>query len=57
MKTTAVRQEAPASIQCKGTTLTYTYRFDKAVEGVHKAGTYTFTADLTTGNVSSTVPN
>ena len=35
----------------------YTYRFDKAVEGVHKAGTYTFTADLTTGNVSSTVPN
>ena len=57
VKTTAVRQEAPASIQCKGTTLTYTYRFDKAVEGVHKAGTYTFTADLTTGNVSSTVPN
>lgn len=57
VKTTAVRQEAPASIQCKGTTLTYTYRFDKAVEGVHKAGTYTFTVDLTTGNVSSTVPN
>lgn len=57
VKTTAVRQEAPASIQCKGTTLTYTYRFDKAVEGVHQAGTYTFTADLTTGNVSSTVPN
>lgn len=57
VKTTAVRQEAPTSIQCKGTTLTYTYRFDKAVEGVHKAGTYTFTADLTTGNVSSTVPN
>lgn len=57
VKATAVRQEAPASIQCKGTTLTYTYRFDKAVEGVHKAGTYTFTADLTTGNVSSTVPN
>lgn len=57
VKTTTVRQEAPASIQCKGTTLTYTYRFDKAVEGVHKAGTYTFTADLTTGNVSSTVPN
>lgn len=57
VKTTAIRQEAPASIQCKGTTLTYTYRFDKAVEGVHKAGTYTFTADLTTGNVSSTVPN
>lgn len=57
VKTTAVRQEAPTSIQRKGTTLTYTYRFDKAVEGVHKAGTYTFTADLTTGNVSSTVPN
>lgn len=57
VKTTAVRQEAPTSIQCKGTTLTYTYRFDKAVEGVHKAGTYTFTVDLTTGNVSSTVPN
>lgn len=57
VKTTAVRQEAPTFIQCKGTTLTYTYRFDKAVEGVHKAGTYTFTVDLTTGNVSSTVPN
>ena len=57
VKTTAVRQEAPASIQCKGTTLTYTYRFDKAVQDVHQAGTYTFTADLTTGNVSSTVPN
>lgn len=57
VKTTAVRQEAPTSIQCKGTTLTYTYRFDKAVEGVHQAGTYTFTVDLTTGNVSSTVPN
>ena len=57
VKTTAVRQEAPASIQCKGTTLTYTYRFDKAVQDVHQAGTYTFTVDLTTGNVSSTVPN
>lgn len=57
VKTTAVRQEAPTSIQCKGTTLTYTYRFDKAVQDVHQAGTYTFTADLTTGNVSSTVPN
>lgn len=57
VKTTAVRQEAPASIELKGTTLTYTYHFDKAVEGVHKAGTYTFTVDLTTGNVSSTVPN
>ncbi|MFR3968301.1 MAG: hypothetical protein ACLTZE_00320 [Evtepia sp.] len=57
VKTTAVRQEAPTSIQCKGTTLTYTYRFDKAVQDVHQAGTYTFTVDLTTGNVSSTVPN
>ena len=57
VKTTAVRQEAPASIQCTGTTLTYTYRFDKAVQDVHQAGTYTFTVDLTTGNVSSTVPN
>ena len=57
VKTTAVRQEAPASIQCKGTTLTYTYRFDKAVQDVHQAGTYTFTVDLTTGSVSSTVPN
>lgn len=57
VKSTAVRQEAPASIQCKGTTLTYTYRFDKAVQDVHQAGTYTFTVDLTTGNVSSTVPN
>lgn len=57
VKTTAVRQEAPASIQCKGTTLTYTYRFDKAVQDVHQAGTYTFTVDLTTSNVSSTVPN
>ena len=57
VKTTAVRQEAPASIQCKGTTLTYTYRFDKAVQDVHQAGTYTFTVDLTTGNVSSTVPH
>ena len=57
VKTTAVRQEAPASIHCKGTTLTYTYRFDKAVQDVHQAGTYTFTVDLTTGNVSSTVPN
>lgn len=57
VKTTAVRQEAPASIQCKDTTLTYTYRFDKAVQDVHQAGTYTFTVDLTTGNVSSTVPN
>lgn len=37
MKTTAVRQEAPTSIQCKGTTLTYTYRFDKAVQDVHQA--------------------
>lgn len=57
VKTTAVRQEAPASIELKGTTLTYTYRFDKAVQDVHQAGTYTFTVDLTTGNVSSTVPN
>lgn len=57
VKTTGVRQEAPTSIQCKGTTLTYTYRFDKAVQDVHQAGTYTFTVDLTTGNVSSTVPN
>ena len=57
VKSTAVRQEAPTSIQCKGTTLTYTYRFDKAVQDVHQAGTYTFTVDLTTGNVSSTVPN
>lgn len=51
IKTTAVRQEAPASIQRKDTTLTYTYRFDKAVQGVHQAGTYTFVVDLTTGNV------
>ena len=29
----------------------------KAVQDVHQAGTYTFTVDLTTGNVSSTVPN
>lgn len=57
VKTTAVRQEAPASIELKGTTLTYTYHFDKAVQDVHQAGTYTFTVDLTTGNVSSTVPN
>jgi len=57
VKTTAVRQEAPASIELKGTTLTYTYRFDKAVQDVHQAGIYTFTVDLTTGNVSSTVPN
>jgi hypothetical protein len=27
------------------------------VQDVHQAGTYTFTVDLTTGNVSSTVPN
>lgn len=57
VKTTAVRQEAPASIQCKGTTLTYTYRFDKAVQDVHQAGTYTFTVDLTTGNVITNAPN
>ena len=56
VKTTAVRQEAPTSIQCKGTTLTYTYRFDKAVQDVHQAGTYTFTVDLTTGNVTQTAP-
>lgn len=56
VKTTAVRQEAPASIQCKGTTLTYTYRFDKAVQDVHQAGTYTFVVDLSTGNVTQTAP-
>ena len=56
VKTTAVRQEAPTSIQCKGTTLTYTYRFDKAVQDVHQAGTYTFVVDLSTGNVTQTAP-
>ena len=56
MKTTAVRQEAPASIQCKGTTLTYTYRFDKAVQDVHQAGPYTFVVDLSTGTVTQTAP-
>ena len=56
VKTTAVRQEAPASIQCRGTTLTYTYRFDKAVQDVHQAGTYTFVVDLSTGNVTQTAP-
>lgn len=57
VKTTAVRQEAPASIELKGTTLTYTYHFDKAVQDVHQAGTYTFTVDLTTGNVITNAPN
>ena len=56
VKTTGVRQEAPTSIQCKGTTLTYTYRFDKAVQDVHQAGTYTFVVDLSTGNVTQTAP-
>ena len=56
VKTTAVRQEAPASIELKGTTLTYTYRFDKAVQDVHQAGTYTFVVDLSTGNVTQTAP-
>lgn len=57
VKTTAVRQEAPASVTLDRTTLTYTYRFDQALEGVHQAGTYTFTADLTTGSVTTTAPN
>ena len=57
VKTTAVRQEAPASIECKGTTLTYTYHFDKAVQDVHQAGTYTFTVDLTSGTVTEKGPN
>ena len=56
VKTTAVRQEAPTSIQCKDGTLTYTYHFDKAVQDVHQAGTYTFVVDLATGNVTETAP-
>ena len=56
VKTTAVRQEAPASIQCKDGTLTYTYHFDKAVQDVHQAGTYTFVVDLATGSVTQTAP-
>ena len=57
VKTTAVRQEAPASVVLDRTKLIYTYHFDQALEGVHKAGTYTFTADLTTGSVITNAPN
>ena len=52
----AAESQAPTSIQCKDGTLTYTYRFDKAVQDVHQAGTYTFVVDLATGNVTQTAP-
>ena len=35
-----------------GSTLTYTYSFDEALEDFHEAGTYTYTVDIATGELS-----
>jgi hypothetical protein len=35
-----------------GRALTYIYRFDEALENYHEAGTYTYTVDLSTGDLS-----
>ena len=35
-----------------GRTLTYVYRFDEALMSFHEAGTYTYTVDLATGELS-----
>ena len=35
-----------------GRTLTYVYHFDEALEDLHDAGTYTYTVDLATGELS-----
>jgi len=35
-----------------GSTLTYTYSFDEALEDFHEAGTYSYTVDIATGELS-----
>ena len=35
-----------------GSTLTYTYSFGEALEDFHEAGTYTYTVDIATGELS-----
>lgn len=48
--------QAPDSLTLSedGRTLTYVYRFDEALEDLHEAGTYTYTVDLATGELSVT---
>ena len=47
---------APDSLELNedGSVLTYIYHFDEALEDCHDAGTYTYTVDLTTGELSVT---
>lgn len=47
---------APDSLELNGdgSALTYVYHFDEVLEDYHKAGTYTYTVDLTTGELSVT---
>lgn len=39
-------------VSADGKTLTYVYRFDEALEDYHDTGTYTYTVDMTTGELS-----
>lgn len=50
----APTDRAPDSLEISedGRTLTYLYRFDEALEDYHDAGTYTYTVDLTTGELT-----
>ncbi len=50
----APTDRAPDSLEISedGRTLTYTYRFDQALEDYHDAGTYTYMVDLTTGELT-----